>query len=164
MNQDNITVQLRYHVRASDADSVRRIVTTSGFFRVDEIEVAIELVEEVLAHGGESGYSFVFAEVNGTPVAYCCYGPIPCTIGAFDLYWIATHEQFRGQGVGRLLLLTAEAMVKKGSGRILYIETSGMERYDSTRSFYVNNGYTQAAYLKDYYQDGDDKIIYEKRL
>ena len=34
-------------------------------------------------------------------IGYVCYGPIACTVGSFDLYWIAVdRRRARGRGSG----------------------------------------------------------------
>ena len=104
-SMNNTSSKLRSQVTPSDRDAVRRIVETTGFFRADEVDVAVELVDEALAKGEASGYHFVFAEVDGIVVGYACYGPIACTLGSYDLYWIAVDPSRQGQGIGQILLL-----------------------------------------------------------
>ena len=86
---------------SKDIESIRNIVSSSGFFQDYEIPVAIELVEERLEKGEASGYFFVFAEVNGETISYACFGPIPCTKNSYDLYWIATRNDFRGMELAK---------------------------------------------------------------
>jgi ribosomal protein S18 acetylase RimI-like enzyme len=136
----------------------------TGFFRPDEVDVAVELVEERLAKGEASGYYFFFAERDGLPAGYVCYGSTPCTIGSFDLYWIVVAKENQGNGLGLELMRLAEVAAKKMGGRNMYVETSGKELYVSTRKFYEKAGYAKAATLPDFYDLGDDKIIYQKAL
>jgi len=49
----------REEPRPSDRKRVREIVVSSGFFSEAEIEVAVELVQERLNKGIESGYYFL---------------------------------------------------------------------------------------------------------
>jgi ribosomal protein S18 acetylase RimI-like enzyme len=157
-------VQIRRDVRPGDPQTVRAIVESSGYFFAYEIDVAVELVEERLSKGEASGYHFVFAESAGQTAGYACFGPIPCTDGSFDLYWIAVHESFRGQGLGKVILQAAEAAIKAMGGRNVYIETASKEQYQSTRGFYLAAGYALEAVLKDFYAPGDDKHVYSRRL
>ncbi len=153
---------LRYEVRHSDRDAVRTIVERTGFFRADEIDVAVELVDEHLARGLASGYYFVFAEIEGAVVGYSCYGPIACTMASYDLYWIAVDPTQQGQGVGRQLIQATEAGIAAAGGRRIYIDTSGQPKYAPTRAFYERSGFRCAARLVDFYAPGDDRLIYEK--
>ena len=148
----------------SDVDSILNIVRSSGFFSTEEVEMAVELVQENLSKGESSGYYFLFVEINERIVGYSCYGPIPCTKDSYDLYWIALLHGFRGRGIGRDLLQRAEEKIGKMGGRRIYVDTSSREQYEPTRSFYRACGYEQEAVLKDFYSPGDDKVIYVKQL
>ena len=157
-------VKLRYTVRPADMDDVRSIVESTGFFASHEVDIAVELVQTRLEHGEASGYYFVFADLDGQPVGYACYGPIGCTVGSFDLYWIVVQAAFRGHGLGRHLLHDVEGRVAHAGGRRLYVETSSRPLYVPTRGFYERFGYRAEAQLADFYGPGDAKVIYVKPM
>jgi ribosomal protein S18 acetylase RimI-like enzyme len=154
----------REEVRADDPAAVREIVASTGFFHDHEIDVAVELVDERLQKGPGSGYLFLFAELDGRTVGYSCYGEVACTTGSYDLYWIAVHDDFRGRGIGGVLLEKTEECISRLHGRAIWVETSGREKYLPTRKFYLRNGYRESALLEGFYADGDDKVVYVKRL
>jgi ribosomal protein S18 acetylase RimI-like enzyme len=157
-------VTFREEVRANDPGVVRDIVASTGFFHDHEIDVAVELVDERLQKGPDSGYLFLFAEQDGRTVGYSCYGEVACTKGSYDLYWIAVHDDLRGRGIGGLLLRQTEERMARLHGRAIWVETSGKEKYLPTRKFYLRCGYQEAAVLQGFYADGDDKVVYVKRL
>ncbi len=151
----------------SDPGLVEALLNSTGFFRRDEIAVAIELIEERLAKGEASGYHFWFADRAASsrpPLGYVCYGPTPCTVGSFDLYWVAVDKTRQSRGLGRILMEMAERSAAKMQGRRMYVETSGKEQYAPTQAFYRALGYAEAARLPDFYDVGDDKIIFQKNL
>ncbi len=154
----------RYEVLPRDVEEVRSLVARTGFFREDEIQVAAELVTERLNRGPESGYYFVMAEEGGRLTGYVCYGPIPCTISSYDLYWIAVEPHLQGRGLGKALLCEAERLIRKMGGDRVYVETSSKTQYESTRLFYERCGYSKASVLDDFYGPGDSKATYLKRL
>ncbi|MDR2884521.1 MAG: GNAT family N-acetyltransferase [Deferribacteraceae bacterium] len=158
-----MTLSLRYTLKPTDADTVADICTDTAFFRDDEIQIARELVEETLANPN-SGYSFIFAEIDGEVVGYICYGDIPGTVGSFEIYWIATLKRCQGQGVGATLLKAAENALRELNARHIYIHTSGTELYTPTRNFYLKNEYAQVAELTDFYMVGDSELIFRKVL
>jgi GNAT superfamily N-acetyltransferase len=148
----------------SDLDIVREIVSSSGYFSSMEVDVALEVLSERLVKGDSSGYSFFFAEIEGNVVGYACFGPIPCTLTSFDLYWIAVRPDLRGGGAGRCILERVEDEIRKMGGTRIYVETSSRELYGPTRSFYAKCGYEQEATLRNFYAPGDDKIVFLKML
>ena len=95
-------------------------------------------------------------------LGYACYGPIALTAASYDLFWIAVDQAFQGQKIGKILLEKSEQLIRQAGGRQVYIETSNRGQYASTRGFYLRCGYREAAVLKDFYDRGDDKVIYEK--
>ena len=148
----------------SDVNSIVEIVRSTGFFNDEELDIAAELVEERLLKGTESGYYFLFLEVDQKLTGYSCYGPIPGTLSSFDLYWIAVNNESRGMGLGKLILELSEQKIASMNGTNAYIETASKDLYLPTRKFYEVNGYRAEARLKDFYALGDDKIIYVKTL
>lgn len=157
-------VSLRDTVRTSDAEAVRAIVAATGFFHPEEVDVAVELVDDRLKRGPASDYHFVFADIGGSPAGYACFGPIACTKGSFDLYWIAVHPSRHGLGLGRRLLEESERRARAMGGRRMYIETSSRPQYEPTRGFYLRCGYAVEAVLKDFYAPGDGKVIYGREI
>lgn len=147
-----------------DIESVREIVESTKFFYDHEIEIAVELVTERLNLGEVTGYYFVFAELDGLTVAYSCFGPIEMSKTSFDLYWIATHNDHRGKGIGKKLLEATFSAAREMGCKIIIAETSGLPHYAPTRAFYDSTGFLPEARLKDFYAMGDDKIFYTKRI
>ncbi len=154
----------RDSVKPEDCGRVRAIVESTGFFSVEEADVAVELVEERLSKGAASGYEFVFAERDAEAVGYACFGRVPMTQSSFDLYWVAVHARRRRGGMGRALVDEVERRVAEQGGGQLYADTSGREQYAPTRAFYTAMGYAQAALLPNFFGPGDDKIIFAKPI
>ncbi|HEX4414994.1 MAG TPA: GNAT family N-acetyltransferase [Lacipirellulaceae bacterium] len=152
----------RLTLRNSDREAVRSIVARTGFFRPDEVDVAVELVDERLSRGPASGYYFVFAEFDHRVCGYACYGPIACTVASFDLYWIAVDPDWQGRGLGGALIEAAKSQIGAAGGLRIYVDTSGQPKYAPTRSFYERYGFRCEARLVDFYAPGDDRIIYTK--
>jgi len=148
----------------NDKERVREIVESTRFFYDHEVEIAAELVEERYNEGVSSGYFFVFAELDGITVAYSCFGPITMSRTSFDLYWIASHNDYRGKGIGRKVLEETCRLAGEMGCSIIIAETSGLPHYEPTRAFYINNGFQLEARLKDFYAMGDDKLFYTKRI
>lgn len=154
----------RKGVKYSDLTHLRSILESSGFFFDFETDVALELAEEAIENGDSSGYYFIIAEYQGIPVGYTCYGEIACTKGSYDLYWIAVDEKTRGKGLGKMLMEQTNQDIRLRGGRTVYIETSGREKYKPTQKFYTNCGCTLVATIPDFYDIGDDKLLYSLKI
>ena len=96
-------IELRNVLYPDDIQRIEQILRPTGLFSEEEIRVALELLQEKLAHP-TSSYQFLFAERKGHLLGYTCFGRIPCTTWSFDLYWIGVDPECRRAGIGRLLL------------------------------------------------------------
>ncbi len=162
--QDDVRIRPLEH---RDRSSIEKMVISSGKFNDVEITTALELVEEALEEGEESGYIFAVLECgekHGTVQGYACYGPVPLTQGVYDLYWIVVDQASQGTGLGRHLIEYVERDVRDRGGRMIIIETSSQETYDSTVRFYERSGYHLAARIRNFYKIGDDKLVLQKEL
>jgi ribosomal protein S18 acetylase RimI-like enzyme len=148
-----------------DGLQIHAVNAATSVFSQEEVKCVDELWDEYLAEGAEqSGYYFIVEKEDGQVLGYTCYGPRALTDRTYDLYWIAVNPNIRGGGVGRALLAATEKAARKLGGRLLIVETSGLPKYEPTRAFYLATGYALEATLKDFYRDGDDLIIFTKRL
>jgi serine/threonine-protein kinase len=53
---------------------------------------------------------------------------------------------------------------RRAGARLFLLETSSLPYYELTRRFYLKQGYDREAVLRDYYSDGDDMVVFRKRL
>jgi GNAT superfamily N-acetyltransferase len=159
-----MNLTFRSNPKESDIEAVRDIILSTKFFYDHEVEIAVDLVRERLETGESSGYFFVFAEDEGRTISYSCFGPNIMSKTCHDLYWIATHNDYRGKGVGKKLLAETEKQAKELGCVILIAETSGLPHYEPTRAFYEKTGFDLEARIKDFYTMGDDKLFFTKRI
>lgn len=148
--------------RPEDRQIVLSFLSDTGFFRPDEIDIAREVLDAALAEGPQGHYQSFVAEVDGETVGWVCYGPTPCTVGTYDIYWIGVSPAWQGKGIGQALMAFSEQAIRDRGGRLFVVETSGRESYAPTRRFYEALGYTQVARIPDFYGPGDPRVIFTK--
>lgn len=156
--------KLRDRLHPDDAGHIERMVQATGFFSSEEQAIARELADERLQRGAASGYYFLLADHGQKLLGYSCYGPIPGTRSAWDLYWIVVDPASQGLGIGRQLLVATEQAIRAQRGTGIYIETSSKPRYAPTRAFYERCGYTLIGSFDNFYAPGDAKYTYCKTL
>lgn len=162
---DNSSLSLRFELNRGEDKRIKEITESVGVFYEYEVDIAEELAIESIEKGPyKSGYNYILCEYDSEIIGYTCYGDIPCTKDRYDLYWIVVHNSYRRMDIGKRLICATEKEILKRGGKKLYIETSSREPYYYTRQFYMNCGYKEEAVFKDYYDDGDDKIVYVKNL
>lgn len=101
---------------------------------------------------------------EGVPVAlgYCV--PEKLTDGTYNLLAIAVKKELQGFGIGQKMMAFIENLLVENENRLLIVETSSDDEYLLTRKFYEKLGYTKEATIRDFWKEGDNKIIYWKKL
>jgi ribosomal protein S18 acetylase RimI-like enzyme len=150
----------------ADHPAIASLIVSAGNFNQAEIDCALELVDIYLTNEQQTDYRILVAQDPASAVqAYACWwGPVPLTRGAFDPYWIATHPDSRGRGYARALMTYVENEALERSGRLLAVETSSRASYAGTVEFYRRLGYAETSRIRDFYDVGDDKLIFVKKL
>lgn len=148
---------------AADRQRVREIVDASGVFRPDEVAIALEVVDGAIKAPGRD-YQAIGAYQDGQLVGFAAFGPVPCTLATWDLYWIAVDPVLQGSGIGRMLMDHCEAAITAEGGRLVVVETSSRDDYGPTRAFYRRLRYHEQATIPDYYAPGDGLVVYTKYL
>ena len=125
-----------------------------------------EMLPDMLAPflAGETDAFWLTCHLNNTPVGFCFTAPEDLADGTWNMLALAVHPDEQGQGLGAALVRFAEQRLKDAKQRILIVDTSGTDDFALTRAFYAKNGYAEEARIRDFWADGDDKVIFRKAL
>ncbi|MEM1323211.1 MAG: GNAT family N-acetyltransferase [Bacteroidota bacterium] len=151
------TLKIRTVV-ASDLKNLKVVIDSSELF-------PSELLDDMIAGylAGEEESIWLTADSDApTFVVFCA--PEKMTEGTWNLYLIAVHANLRGTGIGRQVMNYLERLLLDKGVRVLLVETSGLPEFERTRHFYLNCNYTLEARIRDFYQAGEDKIVFWKAL
>ncbi len=145
----------------ADRRRIEEITRAVRVFRDDEVPVALEVFDGAVA--GSPDYTALGAALDQRLVGWICWGPTPCTLGTYDLYWMAVDPAAQSAGIGTALLREMEGRLA-GSARLIVVETAGRPDYRPTRAFYEARGYRKASVIPDFYAPGDYQVVYVKHL
>jgi ribosomal protein S18 acetylase RimI-like enzyme len=151
-------------MHAGDKPALMAILKITPEFKPHEVIVAEEVIDAYLEDPIGSGYNIMVAIEDGKVAGYICYGPTPCTVGTWDIYWEAVAPEKRGRGIGVAMTEAAEKAIVKAGGRMVIIETSSTPLYENTQHFHGARGYETVARVADFYSPGDDRLIMVKKL
>ena len=150
---------------SQDKTTIFRLLQERGTFYIEELKVAMELIDASLADPEKKEYYVFCAVDDGDRFAgYICFGPIPMTEGCYDLYWVVVDEKYARKGTGGKLMARMEEFVVRNKGRRIYVDTSSTPPYAPARSFYKKHGYRLVCSLRDFYRVGDHKMILIKEV
>jgi D-alanine-D-alanine ligase len=150
------------HLTAADRGRIEEITRAVGLFREVEIPVALEVFDAAVGAAiGNDSYEALGVDLDGRLVGWICWGPTPCTLSTYDLYWMAVDPDLQGNGVGTSLLVEMERRLADRA-RLILVETAGRPDYADTRAFYQARGYAPVATIPDFYAPGDDQVVFVK--
>lgn len=143
----------------SDIAGVEAVLESSGLFPPNLLAPMVAPYLE-----GTSQDVWLVARAEQARLGFAYIAPERMTEGCWNMLAIAVDRPWQGHGIGRALVREAERRLGEVGQRLLLIETSGLEDYALTRRFYLQLGYEDVARIPDYYQAGEAKIIFSKRL
>jgi ribosomal protein S18 acetylase RimI-like enzyme len=140
------------------------LAKATGVFKPHEMIALREVLDDYHAGKHAEGHRSITYEQDGEIVGFAYYAPAAMTDRTWYLYWIAVSRHAQARGIGSTLLHHAEEEIRARNGRLFLIETSSLPHYDLTRKFYLKHGYEPSAVIHDFYADGDDLIVFSKKL
>jgi GNAT superfamily N-acetyltransferase len=147
-----------------DTPALVDLATRTGVFKPLEIVALGEVLDDYHAKDHALGHQSITYEWDGRAIGFAYYAPASMAERAWYLYWIAVEKQEQARGVGSELLCAMEDAIRRENGRLILIETSSLPHYEPTRRFYRKHHYELGCVLRDFYADGDDLVVYSKRL
>jgi ribosomal protein S18 acetylase RimI-like enzyme len=146
---------------ANDTAALMKIVESSGQFDADSLAHVKGTLLDYLASNSD-GLWFTADDGEPVGVAYCA--PEAVTNGTWNLLMLWTRQDKSSQGHGKALLNHLEGEFARRAARLLIVETSGLPVFEVARSFYSGCGFTPEARIRNFFADGDDKLVYTKSL
>lgn len=146
-------------VTRGDLPALKGVIDATGLFPSEMLD---EMTSGYLDAGSGDDTWLTWDEGGPKAVAFCA--PEKLAAGTWNLYLIAVHPEHQGRGVGAALLRHVERSLAGRGERLLLVETSGLPEFERTRAFYVKCGYEEEARIRDFYDAGDDKVVFRKTL
>ena len=143
-----------------DINQMKTVVDSSGLFPSEYLE---EMMSDYLENEATEDIWFA-KEQEGEIVAIGYCAPEKFTEGTYNLLAIGVLKERQGQGIGKEMMDYIERILKEQSNRLLIVETSGTDEFELTRKFYLKLGYNLEATIRDFWTEGDDKVIFRKKL
>jgi ribosomal protein S18 acetylase RimI-like enzyme len=148
----------------SETPALLALAEGTGVFKPIEIQALAEVLTDYHACERAKGHRCVTAWQDEHAIGFAYWAPEEMTDRTWTLWWIAVRRDLQSQGAGARLLHACENDVSAAGGRLLLIETSGLPNYEPTLRFYAKHGYEPPSVIPDYYADGDDLLVFRKRL
>lgn len=143
-----------------DIDGLKQVVDSSELFPSEYLD---EMISDYLNNPDTQDIWFTYIDNNKqVAIGYCV--PEKLTDGTYNLLAIGVSKNTQRKGIASQMMNYIEQRLKQKDGRILIVETSSDNAQIGARNFYNKICYTEAAVIKDFWKDGEDKIVFWKKL
>lgn len=144
----------------ADLDAIKSVIESTGLFPAELID---GMTSDYFSNPQTTDIWFT-AKIDNKPIAIAYCAPERMTEGTYNLYLIAIHTDYQGKGLGSQIMEDIEDLLRGIGTRILIVETSGLDKFEQTRQFYNKRGYRREAVIREFYDKGDDKVVFWKKL
>jgi ribosomal protein S18 acetylase RimI-like enzyme len=147
-------------VTQADIDGLKTVLDSCGLFPSEYLD---DMIADYFNNADTQDIWFTCID-NNLPIAigYCV--PEKMTNGTYNLLAIGVSKDAQRNGIANEMINYIEQQQKSKDGRILIIETSSDPAQLGARSLYQKLGYNQEAVIRDFWDDGVDKIVFWKKL
>ena len=144
----------------NDLEHLKSVIDSNGLFPSDLLD---EMTNDYFSNEKTTDI-WLTKEIDSIPAAVVYCAPERMTEGTFNLYLIAISKNLQGKGIGSEMMAYIENFLRENGNRILLVETSSLPEYELTRKFYDELGYKREAVIREFYQEGEDKVVFWKKL
>ena len=146
-------------ITPNDLPALKAVIDANDLFPSDMLD---DMMFDYFANDDSRDFWLTYEDEKPVAISYCA--PEKMTEGTWNLYLIAVHTDYQGQGIGTSMMHYVEQMLAARGERLLLVETSSLASFEGTREFYRKCGYEQEAQIREFYQAGEDKIVFRKSL
>jgi ribosomal protein S18 acetylase RimI-like enzyme len=146
-------------VSLDDMPGLRAVIAATQLFPAELLD---SMIASYFAGDASDDLWLTVDEDGPIAVAYCA--PERMTHGTWNLYLLAVHPDGQRRGSGSALVRSIRAELAARRQRVLIVETSGLPEFEHVRAFYSRTGFDEEARIREFYQVGEDKVIFRMAL
>jgi ribosomal protein S18 acetylase RimI-like enzyme len=144
----------------SDLESLKQVLDSSELFPSEYLD---EMIADYFTNPETQDIWFTCTnEEKPVAIGYCI--PEKLTDGTYNLLAIGVAQDHQRKGIGSEMMGYIERILREIGARILIVETSSDDAQIGARNLYNKIGYIQAAVIKEFWKEGEDKIVFWKKL
>jgi hypothetical protein len=148
----------------ADTPALVEMVRQTGAFSAEEIQDLQDRLDAYPERHAADDHQALTWVHDGRPAGLAYAAPVAMTDHTWSLYWLVTPEASPGPEAADRLLAAVEQDVRGRGGRLLVFEASSASGHEQVRQLLAAHGFQLGAVLPDFYADGEDQMIFRKRL
>ena len=146
--------------KSKDIPFLEQVLDETGLFPK---EMLADMISDFF-HTDKFNEVWLTCEADQSPIGFCYAKEEQLAKGTWNMLAIAVLPSCQGMDAGKALVKELESHLRISGNRVLIAETSGLDDFSATRAFYGKNGYVEEARIRDFWDQGDDKVIFLKSL
>lgn len=150
-------------LRSKDIPDIKRILGKTAVFNSREKREIVGLARDFFENPRGDEFRTLVCTVERGIAGFICFGS-DVGFGTYEISFLYVAPEYQRNGVATTLIKAVEKYAREKSGRMIFLYTSGSGEYLPAQKLYRKAGYSRSAVIKDFFEDGDSKIIYSKRL
>ena len=143
-----------------DVQGLKAVLDTLELFPSEMLE---DMISDYFTNQDSEDIWFTACQ-DDLPVAIAYCVPEKLTEGTFNLLALGVKPEFAGKGLGKKMMEHIEDKLRSLEHRMLIIETSSLAEFEDAQKFYQNLNFEKEAVIRDFWSEGDDKIVFRKKL
>lgn len=147
-------------IKKSDISALKEVLNTIELFPSEMLD---DMISDYFNNPDTEDIWFT-EEQDGKPISIGFCAPEKLTEGTYNLYAIGVRKDIQSKGIGSRMMNFIETYLKENGARILIIDTSRSSDFELTRKFYHKLNYHKEAVIRDFWSEGEDKVVFWKKL
>lgn len=150
-------------IRQYDNNDWQDVIDAIGTFSEAHRRLAIEEIPKILA---KNGAAFWVCEEDDKVVGILGYRKDD-DVNAIGIYWAEwgyVHKDYRGKGIATKLWDVIEDNLRQLGCRKLYLDVGNEQDHCDAIRLYKKRGYVMEGLCPDFWDEGEDFLIFAKRL
>lgn len=154
---------MTYSIRPVERADIDGIKTVLEFCELFPSEYLDEMIADYFNNPEtEERWFTCINENKPSAIGYCV--PEKFTSGTYNLLAIGVAKCDQRKGIANAMMTYIEQVLKSKDARILIVETSSDSAQEGARKLYNKLGYSQEATIREFWNEGEDKIVFWKKL
>lgn len=152
------------NINSTDYEAVSQIAILTNIFTPEEMETVKQLLENCFHKETKDAHRCFVAEDESKIVGVAYFTIEPLANRVWELVMLAVHPDYQSKQVGTSLINKVEKDLSATDQNMVILKTSSLPQYEKACSFYVKHGYKKEAQIENYWDAGDDLVLFSKKL
>jgi len=157
----------KLEIRQMEEADIKQTVKMISYYNKEHSLCALrDFKEFFLNNGVNRKANFLIALINYEIVGCMGYHS-DSDQDAEDVYWttyLYIHPNYYRQGIASKLSLEIEKRIQNIGGRKIYLDIGNAEDQPEAILFHTKHGYKKEGELIDYFRDGENKLLFGKKI